>query len=237
MAINKNFVVKNGIQVGDGLIYGDSNTGNVGVGTTLPLSKLDVKGKVNATSIDSTELFVSGISTLTTTNISTLNATTGNIVTGIVTTISGTTASYSTGNFTTGNIVTGVVTTISGTTANYANVNSTTANATTINATTGNIVTGVVTTISGTTATYSNISVGSSLTVNGILYMNGSPVGMGTTGILNVSGLTVSGVSTFNQISAGATVGTAGQILQSTGTGVTWTNPGASIGLVIALGS
>ena len=201
MAINKNFVVKNGIQVGDALIFGDSNTGNVGVGTTLPLTKLDVRGKVNATSIGSTDLFVSGLSTITTANVSTLNATNANVVTGLVTTISGTTANYGTGNFTT-----------------------------------GNIVTGVVTTISGTTATYTNIAVGSSLTVNGVLYMGGSPVGMGTTGILSVAGLTVSGVSTFNQISAGATTGTSGQILQSTGTGVTWTNPGASIGLVIALG-
>lgn len=231
MAINKNFVVKNGIQVGDALIFGDSNTGNVGVGTTLPLTKLDVRGKVNATSIGSTDLFVSGLSTITTANVSTLNATNANVVTGLVTTISGTTANYGTGNFTTGNIVTGVVTTISGTTANYATINGTT-----LNATTGNIVTGVVTTISGTTATYTNIAVGSSLTVNGVLYMGGSPVGMGTTGILSVAGLTVSGVSTFNQISAGATTGTSGQILQSTGTGVTWTNPGASIGLVIALG-
>ena len=206
MAINKNFVVKNGIQVGDALIFGDSNTGNVGVGTTLPLTKLDVRGKVNATSIGSTDLFVSGLSTITTANVSTLNATNANVVTGLVTTISGTTANYAT------------------------------INGTTLNATTGNIVTGVVTTISGTTATYTNIAVGSSLTVNGVLYMGGSPVGMGTTGILSVAGLTVSGVSTFNQISAGATTGTSGQILQSTGTGVTWTNPGASIGLVIALG-
>ena len=94
MAINKNFVVKNGIQVADSLIYGDSTTGNVGVGTTLPLSTLDVRGRINATSIGSTTLFVSGISTLGVTSVSTLNAQTANIVTGVVTTISGTTATY-----------------------------------------------------------------------------------------------------------------------------------------------
>ncbi len=48
----------------------------------------------------------------------------------------------------TGNIVTGVVTTLSGSNATY-----TTGNFTTANATTGNIVTGVVTTISGTAPT------------------------------------------------------------------------------------
>lgn len=201
MAINKNFVVKNGIQVADSLIYGDSTTGNVGVGTTLPLSTLDVRGRINATSIGSTTLYVTGISTLSVVGVTTLNAQQVNVVTGIITTISGTSATY-----------------------------------TNLNGTTLNAVTGVVTTISGTTANYTNISVGSSLSINGVLYMNGSPVGMGTTGVLSVAGLTVSGVSTFNQISIGATTGISGQVLQSTGTGVTWAPAGASIGLVIALG-
>lgn len=201
MAINKNFVVKNGIQVADSLIYGDSTTGNVGVGTTLPLSTLDVRGKVNAISIGATNLSISGISTLGITSVSSLIAQQVYVVSGILTTISGTTATY-----------------------------------TNLNGTTLNAVTGVVTTISGTTASYSNVSVGSSLTINGSLFINGSQVGVGSTGTLNVENLNVIGIATFNQISAGGTTGVSGQVLQSTGTGVTWAPSGASIGLVLALG-
>ena len=35
MAINKNFVIKNGVQVGTDLIVGDSDTKKVGIGTTI----------------------------------------------------------------------------------------------------------------------------------------------------------------------------------------------------------
>ena len=206
MAINKNFVVKNGIQIGDALIYGDNVTGNVGVGTTLPLTKLDVRGKVNAISVGSTELFVSGISTLGIVSAFTVNAQTGNIVSGVVTTITGTTLSYTTGSFTTGNIVTGVVTTISGSTATYTNVN-----ATTLNATTGNIATGIVTNLTST-----QVSVGSSFVITSI----GNSVGIGSTlptKILDVYG----------------DVNIQGNIINN---GVTVNASAASIGLVLALG-
>lgn len=206
MAINKNFVVKNGIQIGDALIYGDNVTGNVGVGTTLPLTKLDVRGKVNAISVGSTELFVSGISTLGIVSAFTVNAQTGNIVSGVVTTITGTTLSYTTGSFTTGNIVTGVVTTISGSTATYTNVN-----ATTLNATTGNIVTGIVTNLTST-----QVSVGNSFVITSI----GNSVGIGSTlptKILDVYG----------------DVNIQGNIINN---GVTVNASAASIGLVLALG-
>ena len=35
MAINKNFVIKNGVQVATDLIVGDSDTKKVGIGTTI----------------------------------------------------------------------------------------------------------------------------------------------------------------------------------------------------------
>lgn len=206
MAINKNFVVKNGIQIGDALIYGDNISGNVGVGTTLPLTTLDVRGKTNAISVGSTELFVSGISTLGIVSAFTVNAQTGNIVSGVVTTITGTTLSYNTGNFTTGNIVTGVVTTISGSTASYATVN-----ATTLNATTGNIATGIVTNLTST-----QVSVGNSFVITSI----GNSVGIGSTlptKILDVYG----------------DINIQGNIINN---GVTVNASAASIGLVLALG-
>ena len=36
MAINKNFVIKNGVQVSTDLIIGDADTNKVGIGTTVP---------------------------------------------------------------------------------------------------------------------------------------------------------------------------------------------------------
>lgn len=45
MAVNKNFVVKNGIEVNDDLLIADSNLGKVGIGSTLPSTTLDVFGQ------------------------------------------------------------------------------------------------------------------------------------------------------------------------------------------------
>lgn len=46
MAVNKNFVVKNGLEVGTRLIVADTQDLHVGLGTTAPLTTLDVRGDV-----------------------------------------------------------------------------------------------------------------------------------------------------------------------------------------------
>ena len=61
MAINKNFVVKNGLEVGDRLIHADDTTAKVGIGSTQPSVELEVSGK-----IASDELTVTGIATVQT---------------------------------------------------------------------------------------------------------------------------------------------------------------------------
>jgi len=61
MAINKNFVVKNGLEVGDQLIHADDTTAKVGIGSTQPTVELDVTGK-----IASDDIIVSGIGTIQT---------------------------------------------------------------------------------------------------------------------------------------------------------------------------
>ena len=48
MAFNKNFVVKNGIEIATDLIYATNDLDKVGLGTTLPTSKLDVIGNATA---------------------------------------------------------------------------------------------------------------------------------------------------------------------------------------------
>jgi hypothetical protein len=58
MAVNKNFVVKNGLEVNTKLILADANTNKVGVGSTAPRFELDVAGGIGAT-----DLYVSGVGT------------------------------------------------------------------------------------------------------------------------------------------------------------------------------
>lgn len=61
MAVNKNFVVKNGFEVNTDLILADAVTNRVGIGTTIPGYTLNVRGGIGAT-----DLYVSGITTLST---------------------------------------------------------------------------------------------------------------------------------------------------------------------------
>ena len=49
MAVDKNFVVKNGIEVNSNLIFADANTNRVGIGSTGPRFTLDVRGGIAAT--------------------------------------------------------------------------------------------------------------------------------------------------------------------------------------------
>ena len=49
MAINKNFVIRNGLEVANNLIIADDVTNKVGIWTTFPLFELDVRGDVTPT--------------------------------------------------------------------------------------------------------------------------------------------------------------------------------------------
>ena len=54
MAVQKNFVVKNGLEVDTNLIVADAQTNKVGIGTTVPLYTLHVNGGIGATSLNIT---------------------------------------------------------------------------------------------------------------------------------------------------------------------------------------
>ena len=59
MAVNRNFVVKNGLTVNTSLLFVDSATNRIGIGSTVPSTVLDVVGGIAAT-----DLKLSGISTI-----------------------------------------------------------------------------------------------------------------------------------------------------------------------------
>jgi len=58
MAVNKNFVVKNGLEVNNNLLVADVNNQNVGIGTSVSSYTLHVLGGIGAT-----ESYVTGVGT------------------------------------------------------------------------------------------------------------------------------------------------------------------------------
>jgi len=61
MAVNKNFVVKNGLEVDTNLIVANADTNRVGIGTSVPQYTLHV---FEGTGIGATNIFVTGITTV-----------------------------------------------------------------------------------------------------------------------------------------------------------------------------
>ena len=59
MAVNKNFVVKNGIEVNTDLIFTDVTNRKVGIASTQPSSMLEVWGGIGATDIN-----ITGVATI-----------------------------------------------------------------------------------------------------------------------------------------------------------------------------
>jgi len=58
MAVNKNFVVKNGLEVNNSLIVANAETQRVGIASTVPQHTLDVSGGIGAT-----DLYITGVGT------------------------------------------------------------------------------------------------------------------------------------------------------------------------------
>ena len=183
MAINKNFVVKNGLEVSTNLIFADANANKIGIGSTGPRTTLDVRGGIAATDINI--VGVATISTLDGTNanlvgFTTLNAleTTHLNVTGVSTfsdiSLDEITARnlYVSGIAT---ISTGIVTDLSGTNLNYSGIST-------------------LTTLVGTDLNYSGIATAATLVATSAQISN-----LNATGVTTIASLSVTG-STFERL-------------------------------------
>ena len=201
MAIQKNFVVKNGIEVNDNLIFADRDRNTVGIGTTITPEKLQVNGGIGATS-----LVVTGVGTIPTLKSTEAFVSNGYINVGLVTSISGAGLTYTTGNFgivnaNNVNAISGVVTNLSGTISTYTNSYSTVLNSGTVltpnlYAVSGIVTNGTVTNLTGTAATIGTVQIVSGIVTatSGIVtyygdgqYLNLTSnaikgIGIGTTG-------------------------------------------------------
>ena len=119
MSISKNFVVRHGFEASTNLIFADATTRRVGVGTTALQYTLHVNGGIGAT-----DLYVSGVGTL-----STLNANNAYIDNAFISSGVGTFSTLNAGNlFINSGVITSIVSTsgtitfLSGTSLNYSGI-------------------------------------------------------------------------------------------------------------------
>ena len=189
MAVNKNFVIKNGIQVNENLLYGDPDQTRVSIGTYVPLHTLHVIGGIGGT-----HAHITGISTFD-----------RNLYVGGGLEVVGVTSLASAGGMTTtggsvrigrglfvadGAQITGVTTINNNIDANR-NLD------VFVQTTTKDLLVTGVGTINGIGSFGSNVDIAGDLTVNGILLNGGSSIGTD----VSTRNLIVSGLSTFTGLS------------------------------------
>ena len=226
MAVNKNFVVKNGLEVDTDLIFADASTNKVGIGSTIPTNELDIIGGIGATNIHLTG--VGTIPTLkgTTGIVSTIvahNVQAGNLdVTGISSIgslgtlselyISGVATVSTLDVIGTGNMKVGIITEAQGTNLNFAGI-STLGVTTTTDLTAQKFNVSGISTINNLIITPDDVGTGSTIgaAVGVITYigdgsqLTGLGIGIGSTGSdgLGASGLVGYGFTQLNFIGLG----------------------------------
>lgn len=216
MAINKNFVVKNGLEVSTNLIFADADNRRVGVLATQPIHSLHVNGGIGAT-----DLVVTGVSTFS--GISTFS---DNVYVAGISTVDGGVSTGVTALTIIGDLrVTGDISLEEDATLQDLNV---TGIATINNLYTsgGNLVAGIATV---TDLDVTDIVVSGGASFSGITTINNLAAGVATefyaaTGIQSGGVVIGTGVTTINFTGVGATLvevdGTTANVFVSGGPGI-----------------
>jgi len=121
MAIQKNFVVKNGLEVSEALIYADKVADQVGIGTTSidGNCKVEVRGNLKVRNLYLAETL--GIGSIPNLQGTTVDYGYGRILSGVVTSIVGTSLTYSSGVINKFYSVSGFITSLAGSGVTYTN--------------------------------------------------------------------------------------------------------------------
>ena len=211
MAVNKNFVVKNGLEVAENLIF--AQDGKVGVGSTAAAATLDVRGNINAT-----DLLSSGVTTAITLNVGTGGTILSHTPSGFIG-INSTVPAFlldiqspvSTGQ---------TALNVKGDVAISGDINIDDLSLDQLN------VSGV-STFGGAALFQSNVSLTKDITIAGVTTIIDARITMGTISGLNVTGMTTS----VNAVITGATVGV---LTATTATVTDSATTGATVGLLTA---
>jgi len=192
MAVNKNFVVKNGLEVDTNTLFVDSANNRVAIGTTVPTATLDVRGKILSDSqVESwVGKFVGivtagavGVTTLTysvgtgsSTKLGRANAEELNVTAGFTTVLSASASDIivATGSTFSGDLNVGGATTVGG-----------------------------ALTVTGNAYFNGNVDVGGDLTFDEVNARNLNISGIATVGFATVGNVTVAGITTTSLLNVG----------------------------------
>ena len=207
MAISKNFVVKNGLEVAIDSLVVDTDTKRVGIASTTPNTTLDVRGGIGATHLE-----VTGIATIATLSVTGFTATNGDFTNltgtigtitslestnGSITNLSGTIGTFSSTLNSYLVIATelsntnGTITNLSGTISTITNMSGTIGTITNLVGTSGTITNltgtiGTVTNLVSTSSTITNLT-GTSATITNLTFTEGSGTNLNVTGITTLA--------------------------------------------------
>ena len=211
MAVNKNFVVKNGLEVDTNTLFVDSANNRVAIGTTVPTATLDVRGKILTNSqVDSWNGNFIGIVTAGAVGVTTMtagaavisgvatvgfiSATSLNVVTGFSTVqaFSSKDLTVSIGATISKDLSVGSALTVTGATILSSDLN--VGGATTV---------GGALTVTGNAYFNGNVDINGDLTYDEVNARNLNISGIATVGFATVGNMTVAGMTTTSLLNVG----------------------------------
>lgn len=230
MAVQKNFVIKNGLEVNEALIFADRIADQVGIGTTSidGNCKMEVLGNVKAENLYLRELV--GVGSIYNVKGNTLDYYYGRISSGVVTSIVGTSLTYTSGTVNNLFSVSGIVSSVSGTGLTYTNGSITNVDGTNLWYDNGyfdqtshkflyNSV-GLITDLVGTAQTYQRGTINNLYTVSGIITtLSGTSVTFTNSELTSLVGT----YSTYTNSTAENLYARVGVVTDLVGTAVTYT--------------